>query len=124
MAAMTASSTWAVQMLLVAFSQRMRSGGKHGERLRHAVGVRKKHALGGVPAGGGPFGGVAFGGVPFGGAALAGRPTGHVTVGAPRQRHRLRGGGGLVEQRGTRYKQRGQVAHHGLKVEQRLEAAL
>ena len=38
--------------------------------------------------------------------------------------HRLGGGGGLVEQRGVRDRERGQVGDQGLEVEQRLEAPL
>ena len=40
------------------------------------------------------------------------------------QRHRLGGGGALVEQRGVGGRQAGQVADHRLEVEQRLEPAL
>ena len=43
---------------------------------------------------------------------------------AAHQRHRLGGGGALVEQRGVGGGQPGQVADHGLEVEQRLEPAL
>ena len=43
---------------------------------------------------------------------------------AAHQRHRLGGGGALVEQRGVGGRQPGQVADHGLEVEQRLEPAL
>jgi hypothetical protein len=39
-------------------------------------------------------------------------------------RHRLGGGGGLVEQRRVRHVHRGEVAHHRLEVEQRVEAVL
>ena len=49
-------------------------------------------------------------------AALAARPAG--------QRHRLGGGRALVEHRGVGDLQAGEVAHHGLEVQQRLEPAL
>ena len=45
-------------------------------------------------------------------------------AGPPGQRHRLGGGGGLVQQRRAGPRQRGQVGDHGLEVQQRLEAAL
>ena len=49
---------------------------------------------------------------------------GRLAVGAAYQRHRLGGGGALVEQRGVGGRQPGEVADHGLEVEQRLEPAL
>ena len=45
-------------------------------------------------------------------------------VGATYQRHRLRGGSALVEQRGVGGRQAGQVTDHGLEVHQRLEPSL
>jgi hypothetical protein len=41
-----------------------------------------------------------------------------------RERHRLGGRGGLIEQRCVRHRQRGEVHHHRLEVEQRLEPPL
>jgi len=41
-----------------------------------------------------------------------------------RERHRLGGGGALVQQRGVGHRQPGEVGHHGLEGEQRLEPAL
>jgi hypothetical protein len=46
------------------------------------------------------------------------------TGGPVAQRHRLGGGGGLVEQRGVGDVEAGEVGDHGLEVEQRLEPAL
>ena len=43
---------------------------------------------------------------------------------APRERHRLGGGGRLVEHRRVGDRHAGEVAHHGLEVDQRLHAAL
>ncbi len=51
-------------------------------------------------------------------------PPGGLAVGAAHQRHRLSSGGPLVEQRGVRGRQPGEVADHGLEVQQRLEASL
>ena len=50
----------------------------------------------------------------------------HVALarGAPRQRHGLRGGGRLVQQRRPGHRQRGQVRDHRLEVQQRLQPAL
>ena len=53
--------------------------------------------------------------------------TKHAVLGladAPAERHRLGGGGRLVEQRRVRDRQAGQVGDHRLEVEQRLEPAL
>ncbi len=49
---------------------------------------------------------------------------GGLAVAAAYQRHRLGGRGGLVEQRGVGGRQTGEVADHGLEVDQRLEPAL
>ena len=49
---------------------------------------------------------------------------GRLLVRAAYERHRLGGGGALVEQRGVGGRQAGEVADHGLEVEQRLEPAL
>ena len=49
---------------------------------------------------------------------------GRLAVAAADQGHRLRGGGGLVEQRGVGGGQAGEVADHRLEVEQGLEPAL
>ena len=42
----------------------------------------------------------------------------------PAHSHRLGGGGGFVEQRGVRQRKAGQLADHGLKIQQRFEPAL
>ena len=44
--------------------------------------------------------------------------------GAPRHEHALDHGGRLVEHRGVRRREPGEVGHHGLEVDERLEAAL
>ena len=49
---------------------------------------------------------------------------GRAALGTAYQRHRLGGRGALVEQAGVGRRQSGEVADHGLEVEQRLEAAL
>ena len=49
---------------------------------------------------------------------------GRALVGAAHQRHRLGRGGALVEQRGVGGRQPGEVADHGLEVQQRLEPTL
>ena len=52
------------------------------------------------------------------------KAAGGVALRAAYERHRLGGGGALVEQRRVGGRQPGQVGDHGLEVEQRLEAAL
>ncbi len=49
---------------------------------------------------------------------------GLVAVDPVQHGHRLGGGGGLVEERRVRHVHCGEVAHHGLEVEERLEATL
>ena len=51
----------------------------------------------------------------------------HIAFGfdaAPRQRHGLSRGGGFIEHRGVRHRHAGQVADHGLEVDQRFHAPL
>jgi len=75
-------------------AQRQRAGAHHLDGLRQHIGVHQEGAAG-------------------------------LGLGQPvRQRHRLGRGGALIQHGGVGHRQAGQVGHHGLEVQQRLQPAL